>query len=323
LKTRSYNSEIRTATAQTLDVFNNIIIDRRDSSGIQKLIEVPCYYGNRSRILKSLENENKTLKIPLITLVKGSISRDTMRVADTNNGLLFQSGTADGYDVLKNRPQPMNIEFELSIITKYEDDMDQIISNFIPMMSPDFYVVWPNPKQPGKNLKSQVVWDGAINYEYPTDVSETDPYRIIVTTNLVYKTWIFPGLGEDPDDGPLIRKMNFCPNLLSIGDGNFGLDRWYDVPMGMTINEYQENVVCGMIKMDRTRANWDWLPCSVSGIPSGYPPSGSSWPPLTAIIAECCTSGCATGDIISSIPPEELNNLNYLFNENNIIILGE
>jgi hypothetical protein len=316
MKIRSYNGEIRTATAQTLDVFNDIIIDRRDSTGVQKLIHVPCIYGNRSRVLKSLENKNKTLKIPLMVISKGSITRDTMRVADTNNGLLFQSGLEDGYDVLKNRPQPMNIDFEMTIVTKYEDDMDQIISNFIPMMSPDIYVVWPNPKQPGKNLKSQLVWDGSINYEYPMDVAETDPYRVIVTTNLTYKTWIFPGLSKDNDDGPIIHKMNFCPNLLSIGDGNYGLDRWYDV-QNDTIDSYQEKVVCGLIKMDRTRPNWDWLPCSTSGLISGYPPSGSNWPPLSTIIEECCSSGC-------TIPSGDINTLNYTFDNNgNIIILGD
>jgi hypothetical protein len=317
MKFRSYNGEIRTATAQTLDVFNDITIDRRNVNGVQKLIHVPCVYGNRSRILKSLENKNKTLKIPLMVITKQSITRDTMRVADTNNGLLFQIGASDGYDVLKNRPQPMNIDFELSIITKYEDDMDQIISNFIPMMSPDVYVVWPNPKQIGKNLKSQLVWDGSINYESPTDVAETDPYRVIVTTNLTYKTWIFPGLERDLDDGPLIHKINFCPNLLSIGDGNYGLDRWYDVQMGMSIDDYQERVVCGLIKKDRTRPNWDWLPCSISGQVSGYPPSGSNWPPLSTIINECCPSGC-------TIPSGDINKMEYTFDENgNLIILGE
>ena len=309
MKTRSYNSEIRQATAQVLDVFNNIVIDRRNQSGVQKLIHVPCVYGNRSRILKSMENADKTLKPPLIVITKGSLTRDTLRVADTNNGLLFQSGVGD-YDVLKNRPNPMNIEFELSIVTKYEDDMDQIISNFIPMLTPDLYVVWPNPKQIGKNLKSQVVWDGSINYEYPTDIGETDPYRIIVTTNFTYKTWIFPGLGQDPDDGPLIHKINFCPNLLSIGDGNYGLDKWYDVPMSMTLDEYQDKIVCGLIKMDQTRPNWDWLPCSISGQPSGYPPSGSNYPDISALIAECCpgsgeVSGC----------------LSYCVDGNDIIVL--
>jgi hypothetical protein len=315
MRKRSYNGEIKTATAQILDVFNNITIDRRDSTGVQKLIHVPCIYGNRSRVLKSMENKNKTLKIPLIVISKGSLSRDTMRVADTNNGLLFQSGIADGYDILKNRPQPMNIDFEMTVITKYEDDMDQIISNFIPMMLPDIYVVWPNPKQIGKNLKSQIVWDGSINYEYPMEVGETDPYRVITTTNFTYKTWIFPGLGEDPDDGPVIHKMNYCPNLLTIEDGNYGLDRWYDVPMGMSVDQYAEQVVCGLIKMDRTRPNWDWLPCSISGMVSGYPPSGSSWPPLSAIIAECCPSGC-------TIPSGDINSLNYTFEDGNIIILG-
>ena len=317
MKFRSYNAEIRTATAQVLDVFNNIIIDRRDRTGVQQLIEVPCVYGNRSRILKSMENKNKTLKPPLIAITKGGLSRDTVRIADTNNGLIYQNEISMGYDVNKNRPQPMNIEFEMSIVTRYEDDMDQIISNFIPMMTPDFYVVWPNPKQPGKHLKSQVVWDGSINYEYPTDVGETDPYRIIVTTSFTYKTWIFPGMGEDADDGPAIHKINFCPNLLSIGDDNYGLDRWYDVPMNMSIDQYQNQVVCGLIKIDQTRENWDWLPIS-AGLTAGYAD-------ISAILDACCpTTGLVTGYTVNELLDGELENLTYLFtDEGNLLVLSD
>lgn len=319
MRTRSYNAEIRTATAQVLDVFNDIIIDRRDSAGIKKLIRVPCVYGNRSRILKSLENKNKTFKVPMVVIRKESLNRDTTRVADINNGLFFQSeGSGNTYNVLKNRPQPMNIDFELSIITRYEDDMDQIISNFMPMMSPDFYVAWPNPRQPGKNLKSQVVWDGSINYEWPTDISETEPYRIIATTMFTYKTWIFPGLPESvDDDGPLIHKINYCPNLLSVEDGNYMLDRWYDVPYSMTLDEYQDMIVCGMIKMDQTRENWDWFP--MSGAFSG------TWQEVSSIIIDCCpltalVSGSTLSQLLSG---DSLYDLTYLWDdEGNLLLLG-
>jgi hypothetical protein len=207
----------------------------------------------------------------------------------------------------------MNIDFEMTVITKYEDDMDQIISNFIPMMLPDIYVVWPNPKQIGKNLKSQIVWDGSINYEYPMDVGETDPYRIIATSSFTYKTWFFPGLrnpdgsGGDPE-GPLIHRINFCPNLLSIDDNNYGLDRWYDVPYSMSLDEYQQNIVCGLIKIDQTRENWDLLP--MSGGISGY------WSDLSALVTGSTIGMSISGNPVFLVNGDGdvllLNSLGYL-----------
>jgi hypothetical protein len=76
MKSRSYHKEIQRNSAQVLDVFDDIYIDRRTVDNVvQKLIKVPCVYGSRSRILKSLENRGNTLKIPLVCINISSITR--------------------------------------------------------------------------------------------------------------------------------------------------------------------------------------------------------------------------------------------------------
>jgi len=268
VKYRSYNAEFRTSTAQLLDVFSSIVIDRRDNKNVvQELIRVPCVFGQRDRVLKSLENRDKTLKIPLITLSVNSMTRDNTRAYDLQQRLRYQ-GTSDGIpQLIKNSPVPMNIGFTLSIVTKTHSDLDQIVSNFIPFCNPDFYVVWPHPKQPTKNIKSQVVWDGDLQVDWPEEVTENDPYRIIANTQFTYKTWIFPGMGADPDalgnSTPLIKRINFAPGLLTVGE-NYMLDRWYTVPMTTTFSQYEGAIICGLIKLDA----WDFLPIS-AGL-SGY-----------------------------------------------------
>ena len=112
MKYRSYNTEFITSTAQLLDVFDQITIDRRDKSGIQQLINVPCVFGNRSRILKSLENRNKTLKVPMMCITMGGMSKDSARLHELNHGITVQSRDWD-YDPIKTTAVPMNIEYEL------------------------------------------------------------------------------------------------------------------------------------------------------------------------------------------------------------------
>lgn len=262
MKFISYNRELNIATSQVIDVFNNIRIKRWNGQSLQKTILVPCVYGNRSRVLKSLENRNKTLKVPMISVNKTNLSRDVARVHSVNDGLFF-SGT--NFNLNDNVGVPINIEFEVSIITKYESDLDQIISNFIAMMNPDIYVSWPNPKGQG-NIKSQIVWEGDMSIEYPEDISETEPWRVIGTASFTYKTWMFPGEGlydnnpENPlgnsDGSGRIEHINLCEGEAI--SGNFDIpgadigtgqkwNRWYDVPSYMSVDEYCENVSQGLI----------------------------------------------------------------------------
>lgn len=287
-KYRNYNSEMVSSLSQVLDVFNDIIIDRRDGHNtVQKLITVACVNGGRSRILKSLENKNKTLQLPLIAVTMGGFRRDSSRAHELNSGVLSQTSW---YDVGFNAPVPINIEYEITVVTKYHADLDQILANFCTMFNPDIYTVVPHPKIIGEYIKSQLIWSGDVSKTYP-DNEDTAPARYIATTSFTHKSWLFPGMGEN-SEGPLIHKINFCPNLLSTVDENLYLDRWFSVPSNMTFSEFTDNVVCGLIKNDNGRDNWDFLP--MSGGLSGY------WNEISGAVASGVLSGSSvtlTGDL--------------------------
>ena len=279
-KYRSYNSEIRNSVAQLLDFFNDIVIDRRTGDdAISQTISVPCVYGNRGRLLKSLENGDKTLSVPLIVLSLMGVSRDTERVNDLNTEILDQPASGP-FDQSRTKPVPININFELSLVAKYQQDVDQLISNFSVFSNPDFFLVLKHPKEPEWKLKAQVVWDGSITMDYPREIQSNEPYRCTATTTFVMKTWLFPGMDADYRVGPLIHKINFCPRLFEVGDDGYMLDRWYDVPHSMSFDAFTQNVICGLIKPDPerigtsadfySRDNYDFL--RISG---GYDTSGA------------------------------------------------
>jgi hypothetical protein len=103
MKYRSYNSEILIATTLLVNVFNDIIIDRRKhglkrdfskpvslNDIVQQEIEIPCVLGDRSVILKSLENEQGRYKLPIIILQNKSIKTDTSRMVDLHNDVFYQ-----------------------------------------------------------------------------------------------------------------------------------------------------------------------------------------------------------------------------------------
>lgn len=278
MKTRSYNRELRTCTAQFLDVFNDLVIDRRDNNDvIQQLIKVPAVFGNRSRILKSLENKNKTLKLPIIAINMNGVTRDASRVADPKRGIMLQSGPNWNYNLFAG--VPVDVSYSMSVITKYQEDMDQIYSNFAVFFNPDIYVVWPNPKKKTEHIKSQVIWDGSWSIKTPDEIGDESPWRVTAETNFTYKTWVFPGMDEVADEQTgRIHRINFTPSLIPFGENGYMLDRWYDVPNSMTFKDFRDNIVQGFIKVDpenslNGRKNWDFLPMQIGGpmgIVSGY-----------------------------------------------------
>ena len=260
MRLRSYNKELKTSTSMLIDVFNNIVIDRRDrQDNIQKQIAVPCLYGTRSRILKSTENRGKTLKPPLIAISITNIARDETRVHSVNDELRLEVG---GYGDIKNKVGiPVNIDYKFSVVTKFQEDMDQIYGNFVPFMNPDIYVVWPHPNGLG-NIKSQIIWQGDFSIEYPEEIDPADPWRVYADATFTFKTWIFPGLAGKQDDAPLIKQINFCDGTILDEFGEVHpathLNKFYEVPNFMSVDEYREIVEDGQIEYP----NYDFLQLS-------------------------------------------------------------
>ena len=231
MKYRSHHKEIQKNTAQLLDVFDDIYIDRRSPNDvIQKLIKVPCVYSSRSRILKSLENRGNTLTLPLIHIGLSSLSRDPGRAIDVHDGLLKQHGT---YDFMKNTPIPVSISYDMGIVTKFQEDADQIMSNFVPFFNPDIYIVVNQPMAVALNLKTQVIWNGSFILEYPNEIDKNTPWRVIASTGFTMKTWLFPGLeGEFPTEGSI--------ETISAS--------FHAVPRTMTFDEYEGNFLSGLVE---------------------------------------------------------------------------
>jgi hypothetical protein len=276
MKFASYNKEIRNATGQLLDAFDNIEILRTGKvSGLSRTyaINVPCMYGPRSRVIKNLEDRNKTLKLPVTSLSLNGYARDAGRAHSVNNVLEIQPGGEGGINLMHNVATPIVITYEWSAVAKYMSDLEQIVSNFIAIMNPDIYVTWPNPQGSG-NLKTHIVWDGNIAVQNAEDISKDAPWRVSATTTFVVRTWIFPG--REPYDTSLdsrIRKINFCnnyepdycPDLDGDGfpdeDGCVSLpvvfSRWYDNrTYGASMDEFYDKIKEGLIEAP----NYDTLP---------------------------------------------------------------
>ena len=251
MKYRSYNQEAKIATALVENVFNNIVISRMDCNGnVQKTIDVPLVYGARPRVLKELENPKKNLKPPVLTIVKEDLQRDDSRI---NSAYDYKKGMPDGYNRLSAmRAIPINIRFTLSGIAVYEDDIDQIVSNFVVFFKPDIFISWKHPKDNMLEIKSQLVWGGSVDLQYPVEVNVDDHEFYQFETSFTFKTWFFPGfMGGQSDDGdvPLIEKVNYSAdsNFFNVGDAGYGMSGIYAVPKSVGFDEFTSMINDGLV----------------------------------------------------------------------------
>lgn len=188
---QSFNNEFGLAQLQFSKIFTGIKLSRKYKN---KPIYVPCVFGQRSRILKNLENPSTDAvsPLPVIVITRTGFSRDPSRVANLH--LDKQLSPYKGkYDPNAMTPQPINITYSVAAITKYPNDMDEILSNFLVFFNQDIYVKTSHPKLPDEFQKSQVVWDGSVTEEWPDQLDSTVADIQVCTTTFTYKTYLYGG----------------------------------------------------------------------------------------------------------------------------------
>ena len=93
-------------------------------------------------------------------------------------------------------PVPVNLEVSMSILARYMQDVDQIISNFVPYNNPYIILSWKVPEEFGteydQEIRSEVLWSGNLTYNTPTDTTYIDMFRVTVDTSFTIKGWLFP-----------------------------------------------------------------------------------------------------------------------------------
>jgi T4-like virus Myoviridae tail sheath stabiliser len=198
VKNYTFNFEVQTLLEQFVAAFNDIIIKRYDntktvvpsSSGIK----VDFVYAPKQRVYDTLNTPAPGgLTVPVVAVNIKSISRDSKRVFNKLEGFTVNNNYYSDTSLLKKIPQPVpvNIGVSMTIVTKFQSDMDQIISNFVPYCDPYIIISWKLPFANNVEIRSEVLWSGELSLTYPTDLAANQPYRLTAETNFTIKGWLF------------------------------------------------------------------------------------------------------------------------------------
>lgn len=196
MRNQSYYFEIKDIVTQFVAAFNDVTINRYNKSkGIVDKIQVRYVYSPKARVLHDLINKSQHITLPVVAVSVNSIDRDESRVFNKIFGQYDTTGSGTTTNFLPS-PIPINIGIKMSILTRYQTDMDQIISNFIPYNNPYVVISWKVPTSLSSTLKeirSEVLWNGSITVDYPNELQPNQPARVAADTSFTIKGWIFPG----------------------------------------------------------------------------------------------------------------------------------
>ena len=139
-----YHQILRRTVIAFGSLFNEISIKHTNNSGaVIDVLKVPLAYGPTQKFLARLEQSPDLNKPVQITLPRMSfeftgLTYDATRKSTTTQTFTAKS-TEDGTETKKTYlPVPYNMQFELSIMSKLNDDALQIIEQILPYFQPAY-----------------------------------------------------------------------------------------------------------------------------------------------------------------------------------------
>lgn len=174
----------------------------------QDSIRCRFVYAPKQRVLADLLDKAQNLQLPVIALTNGGISRDPNRVFNKIQGSYMTSTSPTQTNKLL-QPVPIDLAINMTILTRFQEDYDQIVTNFVPYFDPYIIVSWRTPSMPDYEIRSQVVWSGNITATYPYDINSTTVARVEGTTSFTFKGWLFKSKPSSPESTIFTINSNY------------------------------------------------------------------------------------------------------------------
>lgn len=230
MKNAPFYFEIKDIMTQFVSAFNDIIISRHDKNkNVRSRVHVRYVYAPKQRVVHDLTNKARHITLPVVAVNITGISRDVDRVFNKIEGsyhLINEANRLDrGLSDHVLQPVPIDISVNMSILARYQTDVEQIVSNFVPYNDPYIVLSWKLPEQftsTEQEIRSEVLWSGDLALTYPETLSSTEPYRLSCDTQFTIKTWLFKR-----ETSPVSNIYKITANYKSIEDSPF-MDPDYD-----------------------------------------------------------------------------------------------
>tara|TARA_B100000287_G_scaffold302841_1_gene285988 strand:+ start:19 stop:1020 length:1002 start_codon:yes stop_codon:yes gene_type:complete len=194
----TYNKIIRKCVIGFGTLFNNIEVRKEKKDGsVYSRMKVPLAYGPRQKFLARLEqqadlNQKVAITVPRLSFEMTGIEYDSSRkLAPTTLTL-----RPDGADAIKKQmtPVPYNINFELNVISKTNDEALEILEQIVPVFQPSYQMTIKLVDDMADYRDIPIVLN-SITYSDDYEGSFDDKKITLITMNYTVKSYIFGPVG--------------------------------------------------------------------------------------------------------------------------------
>ena len=191
-----YHSTIRKSVIAFGNIFNNIFIDRLNSTGeVVQTIKIPLSYAPRQKFLARIEaepnlpNERYQALLPRMAFEMTGLEYDGARNISTVQQNRVVNNTTNTLNT-SYAPTPYKLQMSLYVYTKNQDDGLQIIEEILPYFNPDFNLTINTI--PALKIKNdmQIILD-SVNYDDQYEGDFRQRRAIVWTLNFTVKTLFY------------------------------------------------------------------------------------------------------------------------------------
>jgi len=205
-----YNEIFRSIIIGFGSLFNGIEVQHKDSGDdVAGVIKVPLGYGPTQKFLARLQQESDLnnpiqMTLPRMSFEFKGLQYDPSRKSTQTQTFISQS--ADGTKLKKGYlPVPYNMSFELSIMTKMNDDMLQIIEQILPYFQPAYNlsIKFLGELKEKRDISIQL---DSISMEDDYEGNFDTRRALVYTLQFTAKTYLFGPISDVTGD--IIKKVS-------------------------------------------------------------------------------------------------------------------
>jgi hypothetical protein len=200
-----YHEILRRTIVSFGTLFNNINIKHtNDSDNTVSMMKVPLAYSPTQKFLARLEqvqdlNKPVQMSLPRMSFEFLGLTYDTTRKVTTTQTFLSGLSSDKTQPRKTYMPVPYNMSFELSIYTKLNDDMLQIVEQILPYFQPAYSLSVDLVDTIGEKRDIPIIFEGIeMRDEYEGDYSQRR--ALIYTLRFTAKTYLFGPVSDVSKD---------------------------------------------------------------------------------------------------------------------------
>lgn len=183
-------------------LFNNITIRKTNSSGdVISILKVPLAYGPTQKFLARLDqnpniNAPTSLSLPRMSFEMNGMTYDPARKTTSTQTFISQKLSEKSKAHKTFMPVPYSMNFELSIMSKTNEDALEIIEQILPFFQPQYNITINLVDEIGEKRDVPIILENiSMDDQYEGDF--TTRRALIYTIRFSAKTYLFGPVGRD------------------------------------------------------------------------------------------------------------------------------